>query len=79
MIVIRDAGFGADLDIFALGSRSDKIRLEGTVSSVSSVTISPVWVRVDRWVKGLTYTDFWQGEDFAKLAVEDVDNVPREF
>lgn len=35
VIVIREAGFGADLDIFALGSRSDKIRFEGTRSSVS--------------------------------------------
>jgi hypothetical protein len=32
VIVILDAGLGADFDIFADGSRSDKILLEGTVS-----------------------------------------------
>jgi len=37
VIVILDAGFGADFDILADGSRSDKIRLDGTVWSAYDV------------------------------------------
>ena len=37
VIVILDAGFGADFDILADGSRSDKIRLDGTEGSAYDV------------------------------------------
>ena len=47
---MRDAGSGADLDILALGSRSDKTRLEGTTrvwgrGKVGEKVVLYVWMR----------------------------------
>ena len=67
VIVILEEAFGADLDIFADGSRSDKIRFDGTDHQNSRM----------RQGKGLTNTDSGQGEDIPVLPIESFKKVPR--
>ena len=37
VIVILEEAFGADFDIFADGSRSDRIRLDGTIDQLGEI------------------------------------------
>jgi hypothetical protein len=67
VIVILEEAFGADLDIFAEGSRSDRIRFDGTDYQFSPMGIG----------KGLTDTNFGEGEDISILPIESFKEVPR--
>jgi len=69
VIVIREEAFGADFDIFADGSRSDRIRLDGTIDQLGEIGEG----------RAFTNTDFGQREDLAVLPVECFNEVPCEF